>query len=90
MNVLPHLLYLAARTLFFFWLNYVQVVAIMILQDNGNQAILGETILLSQTVIQFVQFQQYSSELVLLFNPRSDLGSHLSSSCHDDIVSPLI
>ena len=75
---------------FSFWLNYVQVVAIMILQDNGNQAILYETILFSQTIIQFVQFQQYPSELFLLFNPRSDLGSHLSSGCHDDIVSPLI
>lgn len=68
-NVLPHLLYLDARTLFF-WLNYVQVVTIMILQDNGNQAILYETILLSQTIVQFVQFQRYPSVLFLLFKSK--------------------
>lgn len=55
---------------FFFWLNYVQVVAIMILQDNGNQAILYETILLSQTIVQFVQFQRYPSVLFLLFKSK--------------------
>ena len=66
------LLYLDARTLFFFFflLNCVQVVAIMILQDNGNQAILYEAILLSQTIMQFVQFQQYPSELFPLFKSK--------------------
>lgn len=55
---------------FFFLLNYVQVVAIMILQDNENQAILYEAILLSQTITQFVQFQRYPSELFPLFKSK--------------------
>ena len=61
---------------FCFLLNCVWVVAIMILQDNENQAILYETILLSQTVIQFVQFSDSLQSYFHFLNPRSDLGSH--------------
>ena len=44
--------------------------AYLILQNNGNQAILYEAILLSQTIMQFVQFQRYPSELFLLFKSK--------------------